>query len=87
LGMRSELHWVSLPIEIRIWARNVKERDELFQAIYNRLRDNQFGANSTSDVEELHDFILNNSVNIDEEGEVGIRSKILEVQYKTIVGG
>jgi len=88
LGMRSELTWMSLPMEVRIWARNVKERDELFQQVYNRLRSNQFdGGASSSDDNELHDFLLRNSFDIDEEGQSGIKSKILEVEYKSVIGG
>lgn len=88
MGMRSELDWVSLPIEIRIWARNTKERDELFQQVYNWLRSNQYDdATSSSDVWGLHDFKLLNTLNIDEEGIGGIKSKIIEVEYKLVVGG
>ena len=34
LGMGSQGAIITLPLEIRIWARNVKERDELFDSIY-----------------------------------------------------
>jgi hypothetical protein len=87
MGMRSELHWVSLPVEIRVWARNVIERDTLFQQVYNYLRGHQFTATASSDTWGLHDFKLTNTLNIDEEGTAGIRSKIIEIEYKLVVGG
>lgn len=88
LGMRSELHWMRLPVEIRIWARNVKEKDELSQLVFNTLRANQFGGgNSTSDDKEMHDFVLRNSIDIDEEGRTGIKSRVFETEYTAIIGG
>jgi len=87
LGMRSELHWLRIPIEVRIWARNEKERDDLTQDVYNRLRSNQFGGGaSSSDDEELHDFLLQSSVLVDEEGEGGIKSCVMLFSYSFIAG-
>jgi len=90
LGMQSEQHQVRIPVEVRIWARNVVERDSLAQQVFNRMRQNQFGAGSTSSFMELHDFTLLSTVDVDEpigeEGEQSIKSKVMEIEYFTIVG-
>ena len=83
LGMQSELHWTPLTLEIRIWARNVKEREELTQQVINRLRDNQIGGTITAN---LYGFEITSAVNVDEPGDAGIHSKVIEVEYKFILG-
>ncbi len=80
LGMQSDGTVITLPLEIRIWARNVKERDELFDAVYDYLRTNQFSGDDITGA-NLHDFALNSVVNVDELGAAGIKSKVMEVQY------
>ena len=85
-GARSELKYVRIQMEIRVWARNEKEKDGLAQDVYNVLRTNEFGSNSTSDTEELHDFVVLSSVPVEEEGEAGIKSQVLEVQYSFVLG-
>ncbi len=80
LGMQSDGTAITLPLEIRIWGRNVKERDELFDAVYDYLRTNQFSGDDITGA-NLHDFKLNSVVNVDELGEAGIKSKVVEVQY------
>jgi len=82
LGMQSEGMWIFLPFEIRIWARNEKEKDELTQEVLTYLRTNQFGTGSSVDF-GLHDFTWNSSVDVDEDGEEGIKSRVIEIQYKT----
>ena len=81
LGMQSEGTVITLTLEIRIWARNVKERDELFDSVYNWLRTNQFGGSDALTDAKLHDFTLVSAVNVDEPGESGIKSKVMEVQF------
>jgi|SRR3990167_496114 len=85
LGFRTPHHLIELPLEIRIWARNVKERDELSQDALNRLRNIQFTATGTV-FANLFNFSVNSAVNVDEEGEAGIKSKVIEVQYSFIWG-
>ena len=86
-GMRSELSWVRLPFEIRIWARNEREKDILTQQVINQLRTNQYdGGSSSSDDQGLHDFSLVSAVPVDEPGEQGIKSMVLTVNYKFFLG-
>ena len=80
LGMQSEGTVITLPLEIRIWAKDVKTRDELFDSVYNYLRTNQFSGSNIVGA-NLHDFKLNSAVNVSELGEEGIKSKVMEVSY------
>ena len=81
MGMQSEISLIRLSIEVRVWARNVKEKDELAEQVFNRLRQNQYDGASPSTDAELHDFRLNSMVNVDEPGEAGIKSKVMEYEY------
>ena len=85
MGMQSELKYIQVSLEIRIWARNVVERDKLAQQVLNRLRANEFGSGSSTAF-ELHDFTIFSAVNIDEPGDAGIHSKVIEVGFKIIFG-
>ena len=46
-AMQSEIRYIDLFLEIRIWGRNVKEKDTLSQDVINYLRDNVYGASGT----------------------------------------
>lgn len=81
LGMRSENTAMRLNFEIRIWARNNKERDELFEDVYEALRQNQYGSSSSSDTENLHDYALSSAVNVDEPGAEIPKSKVCNFGY------
>jgi len=80
MGMQNEDSLLNLGAEIRIWARNVKERDELMQQVFTYLRTNQF---STDDFRSanLHDFKFESSVNVTELGEEGIKSKVMNYSW------
>lgn len=85
LGMQSEKQWVTLTLEIQVYARNSKEVDNLTQEIIEQLRTNQYGTNST-DVEDIHGFIVTSAVPLVEtEGEQTIHRKILSIEYKVIL--
>jgi len=86
LGMGSEATAINITLEIRIWGRNVKERDELFDDIYNYLRENQLDATTGLVASNLSGFQLLSAINIDEEGEQGIKSKVMEVRFLFICG-
>jgi hypothetical protein len=77
LGMGSQGTALRLTLEIRIWARNVKERDELFDEIHEYLRSNQLSGDETTGA-NIYDFNLASVVNVSEEN---IKSKVMEVQY------
>jgi|TARA_R100001530_G_scaffold62534_4_gene45036 hypothetical protein len=77
-GLQSEGAFYNVPMEIRVWGRTHKERDNLSQDVLNFLQRNQFGAGSTNHNVDIHGFSFNSSVNIDEEGEEGIKSKVMQ---------
>ena len=77
LGMGSEGTILKLGVEIRIWARNVKERDELFGEIYDYLRTNQLSGDDITGA-NLHDFNMDSVVNISEEN---VKSKVGEFSF------
>jgi len=78
LGMSSEGSILRIGLEIRIWGRNIKERDMIFNEVYDWLRTNQRGdCNNTNGV-NLHDFSLGSVVNVSEDN---IKSKVIEINY------
>ena len=87
LGMQSELHLATMQLEVQVYSRNSKEVDTLTQNIIDILRTNQYGTSST-DVEEIHGFIITSVVPIVEtEGENTIHRKVISVNYKVILEG
>lgn len=88
LGMQSEVHLVTMSLEIDTYGRNAKEGDDLAQDVINVLRSNQYGVNST-DVEEIHGFVLTSMVPIpdDGDGDNMVHHKNLNFEYKVILTG
>ena len=89
-GMRSELMWLRLPMEIRIWARTEVEKERLTQQVLNLLRTSQYdGGNALSDDEGLHDFKLLSATPVDEPDEngiAGVRSMVLHISFNFMYG-
>jgi len=81
-GMQTEAMDVIITLEIRIWARNQKEKDNISNLVYKRLRDIQFTATTGSVANNLHHYKLNSDVEIDEPGDGNPKSRILQVEYK-----
>jgi len=83
LGMSSEGSILRVGIEIRIWARNTKERDTLFGEVYDWLRTNQRGGSDDTIDANLYDFTLGSTVNVSEEN---VKSKVIEINYLVLCG-
>lgn len=81
LGMGSESTSIIITLEVRIWARNVVERDELFDQVYNYLKNNQLDDSTGLVASNLNGFQLTSALNITEPGEEGIKSKVMEVNF------
>lgn len=82
LGMQSQGTLMSLPIEIRVWSKNEKHRDLISQDIYYFLKNNQLGqTGSVTQAVGLHDFTLTSTADIDEDGDEGIKSRVMEYTY------
>ena len=85
LGMQSEVHDATISLEVRIWARNAKECDELTSDVIDKLRDNQYSATGT-DNEDIFGFNISSANSIVEvEGDNSIHSKILGIEYRAIL--
>ena len=85
LGMSSEVHQAIVRLEVRIWARNSKESDELTSDVIEALRTNEYGTNSTDDADIYGFNIKSANELVEDEGDNSIHSKILEVEYKAIL--
>lgn len=70
----------TIQLTINIFSKNTKERDTLYDAVYNVLRIKE--NDSTVTDKNLHDFRLINAYNVDEPGIEGIHRKIIVVSYK-----
>ncbi len=81
-GMQVTAMDVTINIEVRIWGRNQKEKDELANDCYKHLRDIQFTASTGSIAKNLHNFTLISSSELDEPGEDQPKSRILNIQYR-----
>jgi hypothetical protein len=80
-GMQTTLQDITITIEIRIWARNEKEKDTLFNQVMSRLTNIQFTASTGSVANDFHNFDILSGIEIDEEGDGGIKSRILQIKY------
>lgn len=80
-GMQTTTLDIIMTLEIRIWARNEKEKNNLYEDILDRLANIQFTASGSVE-NDFHDFSVLSSTEIDEDGDQGIKSRILQVQYK-----
>ena len=86
LGMKSEGTWINFPIEVRVWARNQKEKDFLSQQVYNYLRTLQENADGTI-LEGMYDFGMTSSANVDEIGQGNPKSRIMTFTFNEIITG
>jgi len=81
-GMQTTNMDGTLNMELRIWAKDVKQRDDLFNDVVNRLQSIQFSSTSGTVNNGMHDFNILSAVNIDVPGDAAPHSKVMEVQYK-----
>jgi hypothetical protein len=81
-GMQTTAMDITLTIELRVWARNQKEKDSIYNEILERLADIQFTDEIGSTVNDFHDFNILSSVEVDEPGKGGIKSRIMQMQYR-----
>lgn len=83
-GMQTTAEDILLKFELRIWARNEKEKDDLYSNTINRLNSIQFTSSTGSVTNGLHDYNSGSAVEIDEEGEGNqvIKSRIIGINYK-----
>lgn len=82
LGFRSEQALASVDLEVRVWAKNSKQRDTLSESVINSLRNSQLS--STIDA-QIYGFAVTSISEVNEEGSAGIKSKIIIFNYKLIL--
>lgn len=82
LGMSSEMVKADVLVEIRVWARNMKELDDLSQDVINRLRSIQLDANGSS-ANNLYGFKLGSSNLVLEET---VKSRVMQFSYSVYLG-
>jgi len=83
LGMASEAMEIRNVIQISIWSKSTKQRDELFDSVLYALRSNQLGTGTIA--ENLYDLTLVNAFDLSEDvGQEKIHRKIAEFSYKFI---
>lgn len=85
LGFQSEGTFVNFEIEIRVWARNVVEKDALSQQVHDFLRTNQFGGSNPSSDFGIHDFNLNSMVDVDEDGDNTPKSSVMTFRFREVI--
>ena len=78
LGLQSEAALFYIDVEVRVWGRNVAERDQIAQEVYNDLKANQIGTSGTSQANDLHDLKLISMINIDEDV---AKSKVMTFRF------
>lgn len=81
LGMGSEGTAININIEIRIWTKATKHRDEIFDEVYEYLRTNQLDTTTGLVASNLSGFQLTSALNVDEDGEDGVKSKVMEIRF------
>ena len=80
-GLQTTAVDINLDLEVRVWARNQREKDSLWTDVMNRLRTIQFTASTGSVASNLHDFNMPSATEVDEDGERGIKSRVGTVSY------
>jgi len=85
-GFRSEVMAFIVPVEIRVWARNMLEKDELTDQVIAQLRTRQIDGTSGTIDSNLFDMELISSVDVDESGKGAIKSRVMIFSYSYIAG-
>ena len=83
-GMSSEDQIMNLPFEVRVWARNQAEKDQIAEQVHYLLRTNQITGGSATVDQGLFNFNLDSTVNVDELGKNKPKSKVMEISYNLV---
>ncbi len=81
-GMQTTAMDINLTVEIRIWTKSVAQSDKFAQEILDELADLQFTASTGSVANDFHDFNIGSVIRVDEPGEGGIKSRIIQLSYR-----
>lgn len=83
-GMQSQDTYDSLPFEIRVWARNEREKDHLAEDVSTWLRLNQFSGTYSTITQGLFGFNRTSMVDVDENDKQGVKSKVMEFEWRFV---
>jgi len=81
-GMQVSTMDVNLVLQIRIWSLSVTQSDKLAQQVIDLLADEQFTASTGSVANDFHDFNVTSVNRVDEPGERGTKSRVIQLEYK-----
>lgn len=79
-GMQSTAMDIALTVELRIWSKSVAQSDKLAQEILDFLADIQFTGSGSID-NDFHDFGVGSVLRVDEPGQGGTKSRIIQLNY------
>jgi len=80
-GMHSTFMDIGLTIEIRVWSKSVAQSDQITQQILDLLADIKY-VGTGSIANDFHDFNVGSAVRVDEPGEGGTKSRIIQLSYQ-----
>lgn len=86
-GQRDESKFINISLEVRMWGRDMKEKDNLTSQVVNVLRKNQITVTEGSIAFGLVDFDIESIVPVDEDGSDGIKSNVATVNYNLELHG
>ena len=81
-GMQSTNMDITLTVEVRIRTESVALSDQLAQEILDRLADIQFTTTTGSIDNDFHDFTVGSVIRVDDPGKGGIKSRIIQLNYR-----
>ena len=81
MGMNNESTMVDMQLQIDILAKDVRQKDNLADSVYDKLRTAQV---STTLPYKMYDFKLISISDLDEPGETGLRRKVMLVSYTVV---
>ena len=81
-GMQTTAMDITLTVEIRLWSKSVAQSDKLTQELLDELANIQFTASSGSTDNDFHDFNVGSVIRVDEPGKGGIKSRIIQLNYR-----
>ena len=80
-GMQTSTMDVTLEVEVRIWSKSVTQSDKMAQEILDLLGDKQFTASGSID-NDFHDVNIGSTVRVDEPGQGGTKSRVIQLSYR-----
>lgn len=84
LGSNSQSMKVPVTVETRVWSKKKGECDQLGDAVFKTLAQNQSGGNGTEQ-NGMFAFSQANEVDVDETGRDGIHSRVSEYRYFVLI--